>query len=113
MHFAANKNRVFSKMLDKNTPANALFIKKKAVNIASTLRLALLMGAQKFCHRAKGALATPSGVARGEGANVDTHPGAQALRAHQHTFYSHLKTPFKQKFRLKYALKCVFLGGEM
>jgi len=27
--------------------------------------------------------------------------------AHQHTFCSHLKTRFKQKFRPKYALKCV------
>jgi len=42
-----------------------------------------------------------SGVARG--ASGGTHPGAQALGAHQHTFCSHLKSHFKQKFRQKYA----------
>jgi len=38
-----------------------------------------------------------SGVARGG------QVGAQALEEHQHTFCSHLKTLFKQKFRPKYA----------
>jgi len=31
--------------------------------------------------------------------DIITRPGAQALRAHQHTFCSHSKTHFKQKFR--------------
>jgi len=46
-----------------------------------------------------------SGVARdgGEGASGGTRPGVQALGAYQHTFYSHLKTHFKQKFKPKYA----------
>jgi len=39
----------------------------------------------------------------GEGASEGTRPGAQALGAHQHTFCSHFKTRFKQKFRPKYA----------
>jgi len=39
-----------------------------------------------------------SGVASGA-----TRPGAQALGAHQHTFCSHLKMHFKQKFRQTYA----------
>jgi len=37
-----------------------------------------------------------SGVASG-----GTCPGAQALGAHRHTFCSHLKTRFEQKFRPK------------
>jgi len=45
----------------------------------------------------------PSGVAKGEGTSGGKRPGAQALGAHQHTFCSHLKTRFKQKFRPKYA----------
>jgi len=36
-----------------------------------------------------------------ERASGGTRPGAQALGAHQHTFYSHFKTRFKQKFRQK------------
>jgi len=55
---------------------------------------------------------TRSGGAR-EGASGDTHPGAQALGAHQHTFCCHLKTCFKQKFRPKYASKRVFLGKKL
>jgi len=35
--------------------------------------------------------------------------GARALGAHQHTCCNHLKTHFKQKFRPKYAYKCLFL----
>jgi len=35
--------------------------------------------------------------------NCKNRPGAQALGAHQHTFCSHLKTRFKQKFRPKCA----------
>jgi len=37
------------------------------------------------------------------GASEGTRPGTPALEAHQHTFCSHLKTHFKQKFRLNYA----------
>jgi len=44
------------------------------------------------------------------GANGGTRPGAQALGTHKHNFCSHLKTHFKQKFRTKYAEKCVFFG---
>jgi len=42
-----------------------------------------------------------SGVARR--ASGGTRPRAQTLEAHQHTFFSHLKTRFKHKFRSKYA----------
>jgi len=38
-----------------------------------------------------------SGVAR-EGVSGGTRPGAQALRARQHTFCSHFKRVFKLKF---------------
>jgi len=41
---------------------------------------------------------------RGERGQVGgTSPGAQALGEHQHTFFGHLKTRFKQKFRPKNA----------
>jgi len=40
----------------------------------------------------------------GGGASRGTHPGAQALGAHQHTFCSHLKTRLKQKFIPKYCM---------
>jgi len=40
---------------------------------------------------------------QGWGTSGCTRPGEQALGAHQHTFCSHLKTRFKQKFRPKYA----------
>jgi len=43
--------------------------------------------------------ADPSSVARR--ASRGTCLGAQALGAHQLTYFSHLKTCFKQKFRLK------------
>jgi len=36
----------------------------------------------------------PSGVARGSSGG--THPEAQDLETHHHTFYSHLKAHFKQ-----------------
>jgi len=36
-----------------------------------------------------------SSVARGEGASGSTRSGAHFLRAHQHTFSSHLKRVFK------------------
>jgi len=38
-----------------------------------------------------------------EGGKWGHVPWAKALRAHQRTFYKHLKTRFKQKFRPKYA----------
>jgi len=46
---------------------------------------------------------SPSGIARG--ASGGTCPGVQALEANQHTFYKHLKTRFKQKFRPNVCLK--------
>jgi len=52
--------------------------------------------------------ALTSGVARG--ASGGTHLRAQPLGAQQHTFCSHFKRVFRQKFRPKYALKCVFFG---
>jgi len=36
-----------------------------------------------------------SGVARGAGASGGTRPGAQALEAQHHTFYSHFKRIFQ------------------
>jgi len=57
----------------------------------------------KLC---KNGVPVTSSVARGK---WGMRPEAQALGAHQHTFCSHSKMRFKQKFRLNYALKCVFL----
>jgi len=42
------------------------------------------------------------------GASGGTCPIAQALGTHQHTFCSHLKMRFKQKFWSNFAEKCVF-----
>jgi len=43
-----------------------------------------------------------SGVAKG-GGKWGYAPRGAGLGAHQHTFFSHLRTRFKQKFRAKYA----------
>jgi len=47
------------------------------------------------------------------GASGGTRPDTQALGAHQHTFCSHLKTHFKQKFRpKKYEIAGLEAWGE-
>jgi len=50
---------------------------------------------------------------RGGGASGSTRLGAKALGAHKLTFCNYLKTRFKQKFRPKYAKKCVFFGKNV
>jgi len=51
---------------------------------------------------------TLSGVEKGEGSKWGHAPWGAGLGAHQHTFFSHLKTRLKQKCIPKRALKCVF-----
>jgi len=51
-----------------------------------------------------------NGVARAS-ASGGTHPGAQSLGAHQHTYCSHSKMRFKQKFSPS-MLKNAYLFGK-
>jgi len=77
--------------------ANILFCFFRAYFSLQILQF-LLVGAQKyFCLRPQVPSSYASGVASG-----GTSPGAQVLGAHQHTFCSHSKTRFKEKFRPKY-----------
>jgi len=50
---------------------------------------------------------------RSMGASGGTRPRAQALGAQQHTFCSHFKRVFKQKFRPNYAQKCVVFEKKL
>jgi len=53
------------------------------------------------------------GVAGGEGASGSTRPGAQALGAHQHTFFSHLKRVLSRNFGQSICLKMrIFLQNN-
>jgi len=51
---------------------------------------------------------TLSGVARGEGASTDPHPGAKALEVHRHTLFRHLKYAFFSKNLSQNMRKCEY-----